>query len=179
MLHPKVHWKNWFTSYKRYESISGFDPKIISRTPNGVAIQTIITLFLYMLPSFVKKKIARMVLHCGTVYSLTNENLGEVCLNSGSLAIHLYWIMLFNVNKEIFNIWWLYSLIQKISKKQPQLISSDMVTLHYIPKSNQLVNWLLPNNGLTTPSSFQSIQEIKMNMKVDSFDANGLLLKMK
>ncbi len=149
-------------SDKRYSESDGlvFDPaKIISRTPNGVAIPhgDHYHFIPYSKLSPLEEKIARMVPIGGTDSTVsTNEKHHEVASSIGSLPSNPS--ILNNasstLNKEIPSTsdGYIFNSKDIVEETATAYIVRHGDHFHYIPKSNQIGQPTLPNNGLTTPS---------------------------
>ena len=149
-------------SDKRYSESDGlvFDPaKIISRTPNGVAIPhgNHYHFIPYSKLSPLEEKIARMVPIGGTGSTVsTNEKPHEVASSLGSLPSNPS--ILNNasstLNKEISSTsdGYIFNPKDIVEETATAYIVRHGDHFHYIPKSNQIGQPTLPNNGLTTPS---------------------------
>ena len=149
-------------SDKRYSESDGlvFDPaKIISRTPNGVAIPhgDHYHFIPYSKLSPLEEKIARMVPIGGTGSTVsTNEKPHEVASSLGSLPSNPS--ILNNasstLNKEIPSTsdGYIFNPKDIVEETATAYIVRHGDHFHYIPKSNQIGQPTLPNNGLTTPS---------------------------
>ena len=149
-------------SDKRYSESDGlvFDPaKIISRTPNGVAIPhgDHYHFIPYSKLSPLEEKIARMVPIGGTGSTIsTNEKPHEVASSLGSLPSNPS--ILNNasstLNKEISSTsdGYIFNPKDIVEETATAYIVRHGDHFHYIPKSNQIGQPTLPNNGLTTPS---------------------------
>ena len=149
-------------SDKRYSESDGlvFDPaKIISRTPNGVAIPhgDHYHFIPYSKLSPLEEKIARMVPIGGTSSTVsTNEKPHEVASSLGSLPSNP--TILNNasstLNKEISSTsdGYIFNPKDIVEETATAYIVRHGDHFHYIPKSNQIGKPTLPNNGLTTPS---------------------------
>ena len=149
-------------SDKRYSESDGlvFDPaKIISRTPNGVAIPhgDHYHFIPYSKLSPLEEKIARMVPIGGTGSTVsTNEKPHEVASSLASLPSNPS--ILNNasstLNKEIPSTSDAYIFNPKdiVEETATAYIVRHGDHFHYIPKSTVIGQPTLPNNGLTTPS---------------------------
>ena len=149
-------------SDKRYSESDGlvFDPaKIISRTPNGVAIPhgDHYHFIPYSKLSPLEEKIARMVPIGGTDSTVsTNEKHHEVASSLGSLPSNPS--ILNNasstLNKEISSTsdGYIFNPKDIVEETATAYIVRHGDHFHYIPKTNQIGKPTLPNNGLTTPS---------------------------
>ena len=149
-------------SDQRYSESDGlvFDPaKIISRTPNGVAIPhgDHYHFIPYSKLSPLEEKIARMVPIGGTDSTVsTNEKPHEVASSLGSLPSNPS--ILNNasstLNKEISSTsdGYIFNPKDIVEETATAYIVRHGDHFHYIPKANQIGQPTLPNNGLTTPS---------------------------
>ena len=149
-------------SDQRYSESDGlvFDPaKIVSRTPNGVAIPhgDHYHFIPYSKLSALEEKIARMVPIGGTDSTVsTNEKHHEVASSLGSLPSNPS--ILNNasstLNKEISSTsdGYIFNPKDIVEETATAYIVRHGDHFHYIPKSNQIGQPTLPNNGLTTPS---------------------------
>ena len=149
-------------SDKRYSESDGlvFDPaKIISRTPNGVAIPhgDHYHFIPYSKLSPLEEKIARMVPIGGTGSTVsTNEKPHEVASSLGNIPSNPS--ILNNasstLNKEIPSTSDAYIFNPKdiVEETATAYIVRHGDHFHYIPKSTVIGQPTLPNNGLTTPS---------------------------
>ena len=149
-------------SDKRYSESDGlvFDPaKIISRTPNGVAIPhgDHYHFIPYSKLSPLEEKIARMVPIGGTGSTVsTNEKHHEVASSLGSLPSNPS--ILNNasstLNKEISSTsdGYIFNPKDIVEETATAYIVRHGDHFHYIPKTNQIGQPTLPNNGLTIPS---------------------------
>ena len=149
-------------SDQRYSESDGlvFDPaKIISRTPNGVAIPhgDHYHFIPYSKLSPLEEKIARMVPIGGTGSTVsTNEKPHEVASSLGSLPSNPS--ILNNasstLNKKISSTsdGYIFNPKDIVEETATAYIVRHGDHFHYIPKTNQIGQPTLPNNGLTTPS---------------------------
>ena len=149
-------------SDQRYSESDGlvFDPaKIISRTPNGVAIPhgDHYHFIPYSKLSPLEEKIARMVPIGGTGSTVSiNEKPHEVASSLGSLPSNPS--ILNNasstLNKEISSTsdGYIFNPKDIVEETATAYIVRHGDHFHYIPKSNQIGQPTLPNNGLATPS---------------------------
>ena len=149
-------------SDQRYSESDGlvFDPaKIISRTPNGVAIPhgDHYHFIPYSKLSPLEEKIARMVPIGGTDSTVsTNEKPHEVASSLGNLPSNPS--ILNNasstLNKEISatSDGYIFNPKDIVEETATAYIVRHGDHFHYIPKSNQIGQPTLPNNGLATPS---------------------------
>ena len=149
-------------SDKRYSESDGlvFDPaKIISRTPNGVAIPhgDHYHFIPYSKLSPLEEKIARMVPIGGTGSTVsTNEKPHEVASSLGSLPSNPSILNKASstLNKEIPSTsdGYIFNPKDIVEETATAYIVRHGDHFHYIPKANQIGQPTLPNNGLTTPS---------------------------
>ena len=149
-------------SDQRYSESDGlvFDPaKIISRTPNGVAIPhgDHYHFIPYSKLSPLEEKIARMVPIGGTDSTVsTNEKPHEVASSLGSLPSNPS--ILNNassmLNKEISSTsdGYIFNPKDIVEETATAYIVRHGDHFHYILKPNQIGQPTLPNNGLATPS---------------------------
>ena len=149
-------------SDQRYSESDGlvFDPaKIVSRTPNGVAIPhgDHYHFIPYSKLSPLEEKIARMVPIGGTDSTVsTNEKPHEVASSLGSLPSNPS--ILNNasstLNKEIPSTsdGYIFNPKDIVEETATAYIVRHGDHFHYIPKTNQIGQPTLPNNGLATPS---------------------------
>ena len=149
-------------SDQRYSESDGlvFDPaKIISRTPNGVAIPhgDHYHFIPYSKLSPLEEKIARMVPIGGTGSTVsTNEKHHEVASSLGSLPSNPS--ILNNasstLNKEIPSTsdGYIFNPKDIVEETATAYIVRHGDHFHYIPKSTVIGQPTLPNNGLATPS---------------------------
>ena len=144
-------------SDQRYSESDGlvFDPaKIISRTPNGVAIPhgDHYHFIPYSKLSPLEEKIARMVPIGGTGSTVsTNEKHHEVASSLGSLPSNP---SSSTTSKELSSTsdGYIFNPKDIVEETATAYIVRHGDHFHYIPKSNQIGQPTLPNNGLTTPS---------------------------
>ena len=176
-------------SDKRYSESDGlvFDPaKIISRTPNGVAIPhgDHYHFIPYSKLSPLEEKIARMVPIGGTGSTVsTNEKPHEVASSLGSLPSNPS--ILNNasstLNKEIPSTSDSYIFNPKdiVEETATAYIVRHGDHFHYIPKTNQIGQPTLPNNGLTIPSPSlpvnPSVSHEEHEEGGHGFDANRII----
>ena len=149
-------------SDKRYSESDGlvFDPaKIISRTPNGVAIPhgDHYHFIPYSKLSPLEEKIARMVPIGGTGSTVSiNEKPHEVASSLGSLPSNPSILNKASstLNKEIPSTsdGYIFNPKDIVEETATAYIVRHGDHFHYIPKTNQIGQPTLPNNGLTTPS---------------------------
>ena len=144
-------------SDQRYSESDGlvFDPaKIISRTPNGVAIPhgNHYHFIPYSKLSPLEEKIARMVPIGGTGYTFsTNEKPNKVASSLGSLSSNP---SSSTTSKELSSAsdGYIFNPKDIVEETATAYIVRHGDHFHYIPKANQIGQPTLPNNGLTTPS---------------------------
>ena len=176
-------------SDQRYSESDGlvFDPaKIISRTPNGVAIPhgDHYHFIPYSKLSPLEEKIARMVPIGGTGSTVsTNEKHHEVASSLGSLPSNPS--ILNNasstLNKEIPSTsdGYIFNPKDIVEETATAYIVRHGDHFHYIPKSNQIGQPTLPNNGLTTPSPSlpvnPSVSHEEHEEGGHGFDANRII----
>ena len=176
-------------SDQRYSESDGlvFDPaKIISRTPNGVAIPhgDHYHFIPYSKLSPLEEKIARMVPIGGTSSTVsTNEKHHEVASSLGSLPSNPS--ILNNasstLNKEISSTsdGYIFNPKDIVEETATAYIVRHGDHFHYIPKSNQIGQPTLPNNGLTTPSPSlpvnPSVSHEEHEEGGHGFDANRII----
>lgn len=149
-------------SDQRYSESDGlvFDPaKIISRTPNGVAIPhgDHYHFIPYSKLSALEEKIARMVPIGGTGSTVsTNEKPHEVASSLGSLSSSPSTLnhasLLTNKPISSTSDGYIFNPKDIVEETATAYIVRHGDHFHYIPKSNQIGQATLPNNGLTTPS---------------------------
>lgn len=146
-------------SDQRYSESDGlvFDPaKIISRTPNGVAIPhgDHYHFIPYSKLSPLEEKIARMVPIGGT--DSTNEKPNEVASSLGSLSSNPSTLNSASLltNKPISSTsdGYIFNPKDIVEETATAYIVRHGDHFHYIPKLNQIGQPTLPNNSLTTPS---------------------------
>ena len=176
-------------SDKRYSESDGlvFDPaKIISRTPNGVAIPhgDHYHFIPYSKLSPLEEKIARMVPIGGTDSTVsTNEKPHEVASSLGSLPSNPS--ILNNasstLNKEIPSTsdGYIFNPKDIVEETATAYIVRHGDHFHYIPKTNQIGQPTLPNNGLTIPSPSlpvnPSVSHEEHEEDGHGFDANRII----
>ena len=144
-------------SNQRYSESDGlvFDPaKIISRTPNGVAIPhgDHYHFIPYSKLSSLEEKIARMVPIGGTGSTVsTNEKPHEVASRLGSLSNNP---SSSTTSKELSSAsdGYIFNPKDIVEETATAYIVRHGDHFHYILKANQIGQPTLPNNGLTTPS---------------------------
>ena len=176
-------------SDQRYSESDGlvFDPaKIISRTANGVAIPhgDHYHFIPYSKLSALEEKIARMVPIGGTDSTVsTNEKPHEVASSLGSLPSNPS--ILNNasstLNKEIPSTsdGYIFNPKDIVEETATAYIVRHGDHFHYIPKSNQIGQPTLPNNGLTTPSPSLPVNPGVLHEEHEEdghgFDANRII----
>ena len=144
-------------SDQRYSESDGlvFDPaKIISRTPNGVAIPhgDHYHFIPYSKLSALEEKIARMVPIGGTGSTVsTNEKPNKVASSLGSLSSNP---SSSTTSKELSSAsdGYIFNPKDIVEETATAYIVRHGDHFHYILKANQIGQPTLPNNGLTTPS---------------------------
>ena len=144
-------------SNQRYSESDGlvFDPaKIVSRTPNGVAIPhgNHYHFIPYSKLSPLEEKIARMVPIGGTGSTVsTNEKPHEVASRLGSLSNNP---SSSTISKELSSTsdGYIFNPKDIVEETSTAYIVRHGDHFHYILKANQIGQPTLPNNGLTTPS---------------------------
>ena len=149
-------------SDQRYSESDGlvFDPaKIISRTANGVAIPhgDHYHFIPYSKLSPLEEKIARMVPIGGTSSTVsTNEKPHEVASSLGSLSTNPSTVnhASLTTNKAISatSDGYIFNPKDIVEETATAYIVRHGDHFHYIPKSNQIGQPTLPNNGLVAPS---------------------------
>ena len=149
-------------SDQRYSESDGlvFDPaKIISRTPNGVAIPhgDHYHFIPYSKLSPLEEKIARMVPIGGTGSTVsTNEKPHEVASSLGSLSSSPSTLnhasLLTNKPISSTSDGYIFNPKDIVEETATAYIVRHGDHFHYIPKSTVIGQPTLPNNGLTTPS---------------------------
>ena len=149
-------------SDQRYSESDGlvFDPaKIISRTPNGVAIPhgDHYHFIPYSKLSPLEEKIARMVPIGGTGSTVsTNEKPHGVASSLGSLPSSPSTLnhpsLLTNKAISSTSDGYIFNSKDIVEETATAYIVRHGDHFHYIPKANQIGQPTLPNNGLTTPS---------------------------
>lgn len=149
-------------SDQRYSESDGlvFDPaKIISRTPNGVAIPhgDHYHFIPYSKLSPLEEKIARMVPIGGTGSTVsTNAKPNEVASSLGSLSNNPSTLnhasLLTNKPISSTSDGYIFNPKDIVEETATAYIVRHGDHFHYIPKSNQIGQPTLPNNSLTTPS---------------------------
>ena len=149
-------------SDQRYSESDGlvFDPaKIVSRTPNGVAIPhgDHYHFIPYSKLSALEEKIARMVPIGGTDSTVsTNKKHHEVASSLGSLSRNPSTLnhasLLTNKPISSTSDGYIFNPKDIVEETATAYIVRHGDHFHYIPKSNQIGQPTLPNNGLTIPS---------------------------
>ena len=149
-------------SDQRYSESDGlvFDPaKIVSRTPNGVAIPhgDHYHFIPYSKLSALEEKIARMVPIGGTGSTVsTNEKHNEVVSSLGSLPSNPSTLnhtsLTSNKGIPATSDGYIFNPKDIVEETATAYIVRHGDHFHYIPKSSQIGQPTLPNNGLTTPS---------------------------
>ena len=149
-------------SDQRYSESDGlvFDPaKIVSRTPNGVAIPhgDHYHFIPYSKLSPLEEKIARMVPIGGTGSTVsTNEKPHGVASSLGSLPSSPSTLnhpsLLTNKAISSTSDGYIFNPKDIVEETATAYIVRHGDHFHYIPKANQIGQPTLPNNGLTTPS---------------------------
>ena len=149
-------------SDQRYSESDGlvFDPaKIVSRTPNGVAIPhgDHYHFIPYSKLSALEEKIARMVPIGGTDSTVsTNEKPHEVASSLGSLPSNPSTLnhasLLTNKPISATSDGYIFNPKDIVEETATAYIVRHGDHFHYIPKLNQMGQPTLPNNSLTTPS---------------------------
>ena len=149
-------------SDQRYSESDGlvFDPaKIISRTANGVAIPhgDHYHFIPYSKLSPLEEKIARLVPIGGTGSTVsTNEKTNELVSSLGSLPSNSSTLnhASLSTNKTISSTsdGYIFNPKDIVEETATAYIVRHGDHFHYIPKSNQIEQPTLPNNGLATPS---------------------------
>ena len=176
-------------SDQRYSESDGlvFDPaKIISRTPNGVAIPhgDHYHFIPYSKLSTLEEKIARMIPIGGTDSTVsTNEKPNEVVSSIGSLPSNPSTLnhTSLTTNKGISatSDGYIFNPKDIVEETATAYIVRHGDHFHYIPKSNQTGQPTLPNNGLATPSPSLPINpEISHEEHEEDghgFDANRII----
>ena len=144
-------------SNQRYSESDGlvFDPaKIVSRTPNGVAIPhgDHYHFIPYSKLSPLEEKIARMVPIGGTGFTVsTNEKPNKVASSLGSLSSNP---SSSTTRKELSSTsdGYIFNPKDIVEETATAYIVRHGDHFHYILKANQIGQPTLPNNGLATPS---------------------------
>ena len=171
-------------SNQRYSESDGlvFDPaKIISRTPNGVAIPhgDHYHFIPYSKLSPLEEKIARMVPIGGTGSTAsTNEKPHGVASSLGSLSSNP---SSSTTGKELSSAsdGYIFNPKDIVEETATAYIVRHGDHFHYIPKSNQIGQPTLPNNGLATPSPSLPINPGTLHEEHEEdghgFDANRII----
>lgn len=171
-------------SAQRYSESDGlvFDPaKIISLTPNGVAIPhgDHYHFIPYSKLSSLEEKIARMVSISGTGSTVsTNAKPNEVVSSLGSLSSNPSSL---TTSKELSSVsdGYIFNPKDIIEETAIAYIVRHGDHFHYIPKSNQIGQPTLPNNSLATPSPSLPINPGTSHEKHEEdgygFDANRII----
>ncbi|WP_268726929.1 pneumococcal-type histidine triad protein [Streptococcus mitis] len=171
-------------SNQRYSESDGlvFDPaKIVSRTPNGVAIPhgDHFHFIPYSKLSALEEKIARMVPIGGTASTdSTNEKPHKVAPSLGNLSSNP---SSSTTSKELPSTsdGYIFNPKDIVEETATAYIVRHGDHFHYIPKSNQIGQPTLPNNGLTTPSPSLPINPGISHEKHEEgghgFDANRII----
>lgn len=171
-------------SDQRYSESDGlvFDPaKIVSRTPNGVAIPhgDHYHFIPYSKLSALEEKIARMVPIGGTASTdSTNEKPHKVAPSLGNLSSNP---SSSTTSKELPSTsdGYIFNPKDIVEETATAYIVRHGDHFHYIPKSNQIGQPTLPNNGLTTPSPSLPINPGISHEKHEEgghgFDANRII----
>lgn len=171
-------------SAQRYSESDGlvFDPaKIISLTPNGVAIPhgDHYHFIPYSKLSALEEKIARMVSISGTGSTVsTNAKPNEVVSSLGSLSSNPSSL---TTSKELSSVsdGYIFNPKDIIEETAIAYIVRHGDHFHYIPKSNQIGQPTLPNNSLATPSPSLPINPGTSHEKHEEdgygFDANRII----
>lgn len=176
-------------SDQRYSESDGlvFDPaKIISRTPNGVAIPhgDHYHFIPYSKLSPLEEKIARMVPIGGTGSTVsTNEKTHEAASSLGGLSSSPSTLshpsLLTNKAISSTSDGYIFNPKDIVEETATAYIVRHGDHFHYIPKSNQIGQPTLPNNGLTTPSSSLPINPGTSHEEHEEdghgFDANRII----
>ncbi|WP_247939833.1 pneumococcal-type histidine triad protein [Streptococcus mitis] len=171
-------------SDQRYSESDGlvFDPaKIISRTPNGVAIPhgDHYHFIPYSKLSPLEEKIARMVPIGGTGSTVSkNEKTNKVASSLGSLPSNPSTL---TTNKAISSTsdGYIFNPKDIVEETATAYIVRHGDHFHYIPKSNPIGQPTLPNNGLVTPSPSLPINPGVSHEEHEEdghgFDANSII----
>ncbi|MEG7529446.1 pneumococcal-type histidine triad protein [Streptococcus mitis] len=174
---------------QRYSESDGlvFDPaKIISRTPNGVAIPhgDHYHFIPYSKLSALEEKIARMVPIGGTDSTVsTNEKPHEVASSLGSLSSSPSTLNSASLltNKPISSTsdGYIFNPKDIVEETATAYIVRHGAHFHYIPKLNQIGQPTLPNNGLVAPSPSlpinPSVSHEEHEEDGHGFDANRII----
>ena len=176
-------------SDQRYSESDGlvFDPaKIVSRTPNGVAIPhgDHYHFIPYSKLSPLEEKIARMMPIGGTGSTVsTNEKPHEVASSLGSLPSNPSTLnhasLLTNKPISSTSDGYIFNPKDIVEETATAYIVRHGDHFHYIPKANQIGQPTLPNNGLTTPSPSlpvnPSVSHEEHEEGGHGFDANRII----
>jgi len=176
-------------SDQRYSESDGlvFDPaKIISRTPNGVAIPhgDHYHFIPYSKLSALEEKIARMVPIGGTGSTVsTNEKHNEVVSSLGSLPSNPSTLnhtsLTSNKGFSATSDGYIFNPKDIVEETATAYIVRHGDHFHYIPKSTVIGQPTLPNNGLTTPSPSLPVNPGVSHEKHEEgghgFDANRII----
>ena len=176
-------------SDKRYSESDGlvFDPaKIISRTPNGVAIPhgDHYHFIPYSKLSALEEKIARMVPIGGTGSTVsTNEKHNEVVSSLGSFPSNPSTLnhtsLTSNKGISATSDGYIFNPKDIVEETATAYIVRHGDHFHYIPKSSQIGHPTLPSNGLTTPSPSLSVNPGVSHEEHEEgghgFDANRII----
>ena len=176
-------------SDQRYSESDGlvFDPaKIISRTPNGVAIPhgDHYHFIPYSKLSALEEKIARMVPIGGTGSTVsTNEKPHEVASSLGSFSSSPSTLnhasLLTNKAISSTSDGYIFNPKDIVEETATAYIVRHGDHFHYIPKSTVIGQPTLPNNGLTTPSPSlpvnPSVSHEEHEEGGHGFDANRII----
>lgn len=174
---------------QRYSESDGlvFDPaKIISRTPNGVAIPhgDHYHFIPYSKLSALEEKIARMVPIGGTDSTVsTNAKPHEAASSLGSLSSSPSTLnhasLLTNKPISSTSDGYIFNPKDIVEETATAYIVRHGDHFHYIPKSNSIGQSTLPNNGLTTPSPSLPIKPGTSHEEHEEgghgFDANRII----
>ena len=176
-------------SNQRYSESDGlvFDPaKIVSRTPNGVAIPhgDHYHFIPYSKLSPLEEKIARMVPIGGTGSTVsTNEKPHEVASSLGNLPSNPSTLnhpsLLTNKAISSTSDGYIFNPKDIVEETATAYIVRHGDHFHYIPKTNQIGQPTLPNNGLTIPSPSlpvnPSVSHEEHEEGGHGFDANRII----
>ena len=176
-------------SDQRYSESDGlvFDPaKIVSRTPNGVAIPhgDHYHFIPYSKLSALEEKIARMIPIGGTGSTVsTNEKHNEVVSSLGSLPSNPFTLnhtsLASNKGISATSDGYIFNPKDIVEETATAYIVRHGDHFHYIPKSTVIGQPTLPNNGLTTPSPSLPINPSVSHEEHEEgghgFDANRII----
>ena len=176
-------------SDQRYSESDGlvFDPaKIVSRTPNGVAIPhgDHYHFIPYSKLSALEEKIARMIPIGGTGSTVsTHEKHNEVVSSLGSLPSNPSTLnhtsLTSNKGISATSDGYIFNPKDIVEETATAYIVRHGDHFHYIPKTNQIGQPTLPNNGLTTPSPSlpvnPSVSHEEHEEGGHGFDANRII----